>query len=102
VVSGDFIRWGVTFMARTTTYPRELRDRAVRMVLESKDEYPTEFRATSSIASKLGIGSAETLRKWVRQAQVDAGQLTGMSSEESQQIKAPNAIMPSCGERMRS
>ena len=75
-------------MARTTTYPRELRDRAVRMVLESKDEYPTEFRAITSVAAKLGIGSAETLRKWVRQAQVDAGQRPGMTSEESEQIKA--------------
>lgn len=48
-------------MARTSTYPRELRERAVRMVVEHKGDYSSEFEAIRSVASKLGIGSAETL-----------------------------------------
>jgi transposase len=75
-------------MARPSSYPRELRERAVRMVQESKADYGSEFEAIRSIAAKLGIGSSETLRKWVRRAQVDAGERAGMSTEESEQIKA--------------
>lgn len=75
-------------MGRPPSYPKELRERAVRMVLETKNEYPTEFTAITSISKKLGIGSPETLRKWVRRAEVDAGQRPGMTSEESEQIKA--------------
>ena len=60
-------------MARPSKYPRELRERAVRMVVESKDDYPSEFEAIRSIARKLGIGSPETLRKWVRRAEIDGG-----------------------------
>jgi transposase len=75
-------------MARPSSYPRELRERAVRMVQESKADYGSEFEAIRSIAAKLGIGSSETLRKWVRRAQVDAGERPGMSTEESEQIKA--------------
>jgi transposase len=55
-------------MARPSKYPVELRERAVRLVAESKAEYPSEFEAIRSIAAKLGIGSPETLRKWVRRA----------------------------------
>ena len=75
-------------MGRPSSYPKELRERAVRMVLETKSEYPTEFAAITSIAGKLGIGAPETLRKWVRRAEVDAGQRPGVTSEESEQIKA--------------
>jgi transposase len=75
-------------MGRASSYPRELRERAIRMVLETKSEYPTEFTAIVSISKKLGIGSPETLRKWVRRAEVDAGQRSGVTSEESEQIKA--------------
>ena len=75
-------------MGRPPLYPKELRDRAVRMVLETRGEYPTEFNAITSIAGKLGIGSAETLRKWVRQAEVDSGMRAGTTTEESEQIKA--------------
>jgi transposase len=60
---------------------------AVRLVAESKADYGSEFEAIKSIASKLGIGSAETLRKWVRRAQIDAGQRPGVITEESEQQK---------------
>lgn len=75
-------------MGRGPTYPRELRDRAVRLVMETKGEYPAEFAAITSIAAKLGIGSPETLRKWVRTAEVDAGQRAGVTTQESEQLKA--------------
>jgi transposase len=75
-------------MARPSSYPRELRERAVRLVLETTGEYDSEFAAIVSIAGKLGIGSPETLRKWVRRAQIDAGQRPGLTTEESEQIKA--------------
>jgi transposase len=68
-------------------YPRELRDRAVRLVAEHRDQYETEYAAIRSIAAKLGIATPESLRKWVRQAEVDAGQRPGVSSEESAEIR---------------
>ena len=52
--SGDFIRWKDEVMARPSKYPHELRERAVRLVFESKGEYPVEFEAIRSIAGKLG------------------------------------------------
>ena len=72
---------------RATNYPPELRERAVRLVAEVRPEYPSDWPAICAVASRLGIGSAETLRKWVRQAEVDAGQRPGVSSEESAEIK---------------
>jgi transposase len=75
-------------MSRPSSYPVELRARAVRMVAESKADYPSEFTAIVEVARKLGIGSPETLRKWVRRAEVDAGQRPGVTAVESEQIKA--------------
>ena len=75
-------------MARPSKYPKELRERAVGLVMESRADYPSEFEAIKSIALKLGIGSAETLRKWVRRAEIDGGQRPGVTSEESAQLKA--------------
>jgi transposase len=68
-------------------YPRDLRDRAVRLVVEQRGQYETEYEAIRSIAAKLGIGSAESLRKWVRQAEIDGGQRLGVSSEESAELR---------------
>jgi transposase len=75
-------------MARPSKYPKELRERAVGLVMESSADYPSEFEAIRSIALKLGIGSPETLRKWVRRAEIDGGQRPGVTSEESAQLKA--------------
>ena len=68
-------------------YPRELRERAVRLVAEHGGEYETEYAAIRSIAAKLGIATPESLRKWVRQAEVDSGQRPGTSSEEPAEIR---------------
>jgi transposase len=72
---------------RRGQYPAELRVRAVRLVAESRGEYESEWAAITSIAAKLGIGTAETLRKWVRQAQVDAGARAGVSSDEAAEVR---------------
>jgi transposase len=75
-------------MARGLKYPPELRVRAVRMVTECLPDYPTEAHAIRSVAGKLGIGSPETLRKWLRQAEVDGGERPGKTTEELAEIKA--------------
>lgn len=64
----------------------ELRERAVRMVEEQRSEYRSEWAALSSIASKMGC-TGETLRNWVRQAERDAGERGGLSSDEKQRLK---------------
>jgi transposase len=68
-------------------YPAELRERAVRMVAEMRPNYLTEWATINSVAKKLGIGTAETLRKWVRQAEIDAGTRPGVTSEESAELR---------------
>lgn len=68
-------------------YPRELRERAVRLVAGHRGEYETGYAAIRSIAAKLGVATPETLRQWVRQAEVDSGQRTGVASEESAEIR---------------
>lgn len=68
-------------------YPKDVRDRATRLVLETRDQYKTEFEAIRSIGAKLDVG-AETLRKWVRQAEVDGGLRAGTTTEESAAMKA--------------
>ncbi len=57
------------------------------MVAEVRPDHATEWAAMKAVASKLGIGSTETLRKWVRQDQVDAGARPGVSTEESAEMK---------------
>jgi transposase len=72
---------------RRGPYPAELRQRAVRLVVESRGEYESEWEAMKSIAAKLGIGSTETLRKWVRQVEVDAGARPGTTTEEAAELR---------------
>ena len=75
-------------MGRPSVYPTELRERAVKMVGEVVSQYDSEQAAIRSVASKLGIKTPETLRKWVRRAQVDAGTRPGRTSEEIAEIRA--------------
>ncbi|MFJ5220906.1 IS3 family transposase [Streptomyces sp. NPDC088354] len=74
-------------MARPSQYPLELRRRAVRMVAEVRPDYDTEWAAMKAVAQKLGIGTTETLRKWVRQDEIDAGTRPGTTTEESAELK---------------
>ena len=73
-------------MTRQTRYSPEVRERAVRMVLEHQGEYASQWAAISSIASKIGC-TAETLRKWVRRSEVDQGLRAGLTSEERERLK---------------
>jgi transposase-like protein len=64
----------------------EVRQRAVRMVLDYGGDHASQWAAIGSIAAKIGC-TAETLRKWVRQAERDAGQRPGSTTEERERIK---------------
>jgi transposase len=56
------------------------------MVLEAKDQYPSQWAAIESIAAKIGC-TAETLRRWVRQAERDRGLRDGPTTAEQQRVK---------------
>jgi transposase len=73
-------------MDRQTRYPVEVRERAVRMVFEHQDEYDSQWAAITSIATKLGM-TPETLRKWVRRAEIDEGQRPGLTTTERERLK---------------
>ena len=73
-------------MTRATRYSPEVRERAVRMVLEHEHEHSSQWSAIVSIASKIGC-TPETLRKWVRRTEVDTGRRGGLTSEDRARIK---------------
>jgi transposase-like protein len=72
---------------RTPPFSPEVRERAVRMVLEHQGEHSSPYAAIRSIATKIGC-SGETLRNWVRQAERDRGVRAGPTTEEHERIKA--------------
>jgi transposase len=67
-------------------YDENTKARAVRLVREHTGDYETEWLAIKAIAGRLGM-SPETLRRWVRQAQVDSGEAAGVSSEEKRALR---------------
>ena len=73
-------------MAQRTRYSREFRERAVALVFEQVGQYASRWEAICSVAAKVNV-SSESLRKWVRQAEVDAGTRPGATSEASAELK---------------
>ena len=73
-------------MNTSKKYAPEVRERAVRLVIEHQGEHESQWAAIGSIASKIGC-TAETLRKWVRQAERDQGRRGGLTSSERERVK---------------
>ena len=73
-------------MKKSTKFSPEVRERAVKMVLEHQGEYESQWAAMVSIAAKIGC-TAETLRGWVRQHERDTGQRGGLTTVEKERIK---------------
>ena len=73
-------------MRKSPKYSPEVIERAVRMVFDAKDQYPSQWAAIESIAGKIGC-TAETLRRWVRQGERDRGVREGPTTAEQQRVK---------------
>ena len=73
-------------MARRSKFSDEVRERAVRMVLEHGPEHASQWEAIRSIAGKIGC-SAEALRMWVRRFEVDSDRRKGVTSDEQSRLK---------------
>jgi transposase len=73
-------------MARASRFSPEVRERAVRMVLDHAEQHESQWAAIRSIAEKMGC-AAETLRSWVRQAERDTGRRPGLTTDERQRLK---------------
>ena len=74
-------------MSKQPTYSPEVRERAIRLVFECESEHESRWKATQSVAAKIGC-TAETLRTWITKKEVDMRIKPGMSSEESRKMKA--------------
>ncbi len=73
-------------MGRKAQFSPEVKQRAVRMVLDQVGEYDSQWAAIGAIAPKIGC-AAETLRSWVRQAEQDAGTRPGLTTSERERLK---------------
>ena len=69
-----------------TKWDQETKAKAVRLVRDHVGDYPSEWAAISTVASRLGM-SAETLRKWIRQQEIDHGAAPGVSTESAREIR---------------
>ena len=90
-------------MKHLNQYTPEVRERAVRMVLENQEEHPSQWKAIESVAAMFGCGS-ETLRRWVRRAE-QAAATPGMSNEqraqECKRLQRENAALRRTNEILR-
>jgi transposase len=67
-------------------YDSETRAKAVRLYREHASDYGSPWAAMKAISGRLGM-TAETLRQWIRQSEVDAGQRAGLSTESAQELR---------------
>ena len=75
-------------MSKTTNkYSPEVRERAVRLVLNNQGQHDTRWSAILSISSKIGC-APQTLNDWVKKAEVDHGERTGVTTEMAEKVKA--------------
>ncbi|GJH21775.1 transposase [Caballeronia novacaledonica] len=74
-------------MNKSNKFSVEVRERAVRMVREHRDEYPSKWAAIESIAPKIGCTS-QTLLGWIKRDEVDSGEREGVSTAERERFKA--------------
>jgi len=91
-------------MGRPSQYSPELRARAVRMVLEHASEYPSKWAAMVSVSEKLGC-TVEALRRWVLQANRDAGTRAGLTTDDRtrlKQLERENAELKRANEILRT
>jgi transposase len=104
--SGGTPRIGRLFsIGRSSKYNEELRERAVRMVAEIRPDYGSQWAAICAVAGKLGIGAPETVRTWVRRAEVDAGSRPGMTTEQAADVarlKRENAELRRANEILKA
>jgi transposase len=73
-------------MGRPSKYPAEVQERAVRLVYEQQPEHSSQWAAIESIAAKMGC-KPETLRRWVRRTERDAGTRPGLTTSERDRLK---------------
>lgn len=74
-------------MGRPSKFSPEVKERAVRMVLDSEQEHGSRWAACVSIGGKIGC-TPESLRKWVMQAERDSGQRSGLTTSDRDRLKA--------------
>ena len=73
-------------MGKTTKFPQEVRERAIRLVKEQESQFESQWAAIKSVAEKIGC-TAETLRSWLRQSECDEGKRDGLTTTERERLK---------------
>ena len=73
--------------AKAKQFSREVKDRAVRMVLEHEKDHPSRWATVSSVAAKIGC-TAQTLHEWVKRSEIDSGARAGVPTEVAEKMKA--------------